>query len=101
MDNNNLDSLNSEEREQRENFILVLAKTPEWIKFKQIIEGQILLRKTQLGQILHDQEQVANHNRLVGEIDGMHFVIHYPTLVEEKSIINRQMKELNKKAREG
>lgn len=99
MDQDNLDYHNNSE--ESENFILVLAKSPEWIKFCKIIEGHINARKTALGTGISSDEGVAIHNLNVGEINGMHFVINYPKLVEDKIKIKFQMEQLNSKMKEG
>lgn len=89
------------EEVESENFILVLSKSPEWIKFCKIIQGHIDTRKKSLGQYIVTEQDKAIHNGQIGEVNGMFFVINYPNLVRDKIAINEKFKELQEKNKEG
>jgi len=77
--------------------LVILAKSPEFAIFKTIILAQIEARRKKLTNPISSEQQIAEHNMLIGEITGMETVIRWPDAVlknlETKEETDRLMQE--------
>lgn len=87
------------EEEERDRVAGLIASLVDNVAFRALyntMTAQIELRKKKMQNLISTPEDVARHNQLVGEIDGMFTAIRYPQLIKEKLKDNEIMKEVEK-----
>lgn len=72
-----------------------LLEHAPWLLLVEMLKGQSEVRKKAMQGIIATQEQVAEHNRLLGEIDGINLAIQYPKMIKSKLETDEAMKKFD------
>lgn len=86
-----------EEREKTEEkytgALVRLSKMPEFDILVLALKNQIAARKREIEQPIADPNQIARHNMLIGEINGIELAIGLPKKILAKIEVEKDLKE--------
>lgn len=73
--------------------LIRLSKMPEFEILVLALKNQIAARKREIEQPIADPNQIARHNMLIGEINGIELAIGLPKKILAKIEIEKDLKE--------
>jgi hypothetical protein len=85
--------------EEKDRVVGLIASLVDNVAFRALhntILAQIELRKKKVQTRISTPEEMAMHNQLIGEIDGMFTAIQYPKLIHDKLKDDETMKNIEK-----
>lgn len=90
--------------EEKDSKALAVAALTEHAGFQMLTEllrAQAEVRRKATLGLIATPEQIAEHNRLIGEIDGIHLAINYPKMIKSKLETEEAIKQFDKENTNG
>lgn len=81
--------------------LLILGKSDEWKIYKELLKNQIKVRENQLMKMYINNEDMAKHNLIYGEILGLKTAMELPDIAVAKVENEKIMEDFRKEKENG
>ena len=81
--------------------VAMLAENAGFQLLTEMLRAQAEVRRKAMHGLISTPEQMAEHNRLLGEIDGIHLAINYPKMIKSKLETDDALKQFDKENTNG